>query len=98
MLTCLGTSKAVFWSWPFWKSGYLGAAQVEVVFSAVLTSHESNPPLFQDIVSCKCSYFLGAQGIVEASLIAVLVNKLKSEVDEIKVSLIELYGFAPYFH
>ena len=30
-------------------------------------------------------YFLGAQGIVEANLIAILVNKLKSELDEIKV-------------
>ena len=30
-------------------------------------------------------YFQGAQGIVEANLIAILVNKLKSELDEIKV-------------
>ena len=29
----------------------------------------------------------GAQGIVEADLIATLVSKLKEEVDEIKVSL-----------
>ena len=34
----------------------------------------------------------GAQGIVEADLIATLVSKLKEEVDEIKVSLLLLGG------
>lgn len=35
----------------------------------------------------------GAQGIVEASLIAVLVNKLKSEVDEIKKLILDTLHF-----
>ena len=38
------------------------------------------------------SIFSGAQGIVEADLIATLVSKLKEEVDEIKVSLKLLGG------
>lgn len=32
-----------------------------------------------------CTFFPGAGGIVQADLIATLVNKLKSDLDEIKV-------------
>ncbi len=35
-----------------------------------------------------CEFYPGAEGVVEASLVPVLVDKLRSDVDQIKVCLI----------
>ena len=42
-----------------------------------------------------CRFTPGAEGVVEASLIPTLVDKLKVELDEIKVRLIQPYVYIP---
>ena len=45
-----------------------------------------------------CRFTPGAEGVVEASLIPTLVDKLKVELDEIKVCLnYQPYMFIPHY-